>query len=353
MRKPAHHPWGDGADRSLRVCMLVGSLEEQHCGVKDYARRLAEELSKVGVFVEVHAPADESLASFRGLLDAIRRGNFDLVHVQYPSLGFRYALYPHLVGRTGVTPAACVTLHEYSSLPLPQRLSLHLFRWSTRAIVFTTTEEMRLFESLGGESGAEHLCIPIGSNVPTAPTTAVQEATVLYFGQIRPNKGIEAFLELAGLSLARGQGVRFRIMGASLPRHRRYLDAIQAMAPRDVEWQLGASLETVALQMASSLAAYLPFPDGASFRRGSLLAALSNHLPVISPVTAATPPELARVLLAAENPEQAFAQIASLLASPALVAQVRDRSRSLAHAISWPGIAERHRAMYLDLCSRS
>ena len=353
MCRPAHDLSSDKAARPLRVCMLVGSHEEQHCGVKDYARRLAEELSMVSVCVEIHAPADGSLASFRGSLDFIRRGNFDLIHVQYPSVGFRYTLYPHLVGWTGVTGAACVTLHEYSSLPLLQRLSLHLFRWSTRAIVFTTTEERSRFESLGGDGGAEHFCIPIGSNVPTAPPATLREMVVLYFGQIRPNKGIEAFVELARLSLARGQGVDFRILGAALPRHWHYLEALRANAPREIDWQLGAPLETVALQMASSLAAYLPFPDGASFRRGSLLAALSNHLPVISPVGAATPPELARVVLAAENPEQALVQLSFLLAFPALTAQMRDKSRSVAHSTSWLGIAECHRAMYLDLCSQS
>jgi len=336
-------------ETSLKVCLLAGSSQVRHCGVKDYAQRLAEALAERGIEAEVHAPPDWSLLSFLKLRNRLRAGCFDVLHVQYPSIGFRYSLLPHLAGLTGIAKATCVTLHECSRLPRLQRFSTHLFSFSTEAILFTTEEERKSFAG-GAWNGRSSLqVVPIASNVPEAPPGCPSERIVLYFGQIRPDKGIEAFLELARLSAQDGASFEFHMIGACLPRHEDYLQQLRRYAPNNIHWIIGAELTEVALRMSSALAAYLPFPDGATYRRGSIIAALINGLPVISTSFPVTPDSLARVVLRADTPEQAFAHLRLLQDSPERRQEVSAASRLLGLQFSWGQVAETHDLLYKRL----
>jgi glycosyltransferase involved in cell wall biosynthesis len=338
-------------ESSLRVCLLVGNNNIRHCGVKDYTYRLAEALAEHGIEAELHAPADWKVGSFLELRRRLRFGRFDVLHVQYPAIGFRYSLLPHLAGLSGIAPATCVTLHEYSRLPSLQRLSTHLFRLSSRTMLFTTDEERQSF--MGGTSKGRRSfqVIPIASNVPEAPPADRTEPTVLYFGQIRPEKGIEAFLALASLSVTSAATIRFQIVGAYLPRHEEYLRGLRRNAPENVEWIVGADLNEVARRMSSAMAAYLPFPDGASYRRGSMIGALVNGLPVISSCSKATPDELASVILKADTPQQALAHLRLLQDTPERRVKVSAACRALGLHFCWGSVAEAHRLLYERLRS--
>ena len=114
-------------------------------------------------------------------------------------------------------------------------------------------------------------------------------ARVVYFGQIRPNKGLEQFLELANRSIASKRPFKFKIMGSVPGAHQGYMRSLRSACSPAVDWALDLSFADVAETLAASFAAYLPFPDGASERRGSLLAALANGLPVLSTFGSATP----------------------------------------------------------------
>ena len=75
-------------------------------------------------------------------------------------------------------------------------------------------------------------------------------------------------------------------------RRTEYYRVLRECSPADVNRLIDLSFEGVALQMASSLAAYLPFPDGASYRKGTLLASLTNGLPGVTTVASTTPVEM-------------------------------------------------------------
>jgi glycosyltransferase involved in cell wall biosynthesis len=334
---------------SLKVCLVVGDNQTPHCGVKDYAHRLAEALCERGLVAEVVAPANwgwRAVLKFRRLC---RERRFDVIHVQYPSIGVRGSLLPHCLGFLGIAPVACVTIHEYVSKGAAQRACTQLFRFSTNAILFTTDVERVTFERHLKALGPPHITLAIGSNVAALPRSAVTEPVVMYFGQIRGEKGLEAFLALARLSSERGRPFRFQVMGANLPRQAEYIRALQANAPLEVEWLFGLPLNEIAQRMSKAMAAYLPFPDGAGFRRGSLLASLVNGLPVITRVSAVTPPQLATVVLAAETAEQALAHVEMLYSSPVRAQSIGEAGRRLTVPFSWPSIAETHQALYEKL----
>ena len=108
----------------------------------------------------------------------------------------------------------------------------------------------------------------------------------------------------------------------------------------------------VAKAMATAEAAFLPFPDGAGLRRGSLLAALTNGLPVIAPFGAATTEDLRAVLLRADTPGMALEQLRALRAAPKLARQRSVAGRALVRRFAWAAIAERHVALYRSVLTK-
>src|ERR1035441_9803138 len=114
-----------------------------------------------------------------------------------------------------VATGVVVTLHEFSALPLSQRISTHLFRFTSDQLLFTVDTEAAKY----GHSSVTKQVIHIGSNVPVFSTDLQREPIVLYFGQIRPNKGLEEFLELASHSQQLGKPFKYVVIG-SVPQRR-------------------------------------------------------------------------------------------------------------------------------------
>lgn len=330
------------------ICLVVGDNHTSHCGVKDYACHLATALENIGLTVEISAPADWGVRSFLGFCETLRQRRFDIVHLQYPSIGHRKSLLPHLLGVMRAATGFVVTLHEYSALPTQQRVSTHIFRGTADCILFTTELEMMNY----GRSGVIQRAIPIGSNVPAFSSELPRLPNVLYFGQIRPGKGLETFLELARQSLQLGRPFKYQVIGTVPQRRTAYYKALRAKSVKGVEWLIDLQFEEVAQLMAGSLAAYLPFPDGAKYSRGSLLAALTNGLPVITTIDAATPNEMRDLVLPSTGPIEALTHLEILYAQPAEVAALSYAEKQFAARFSWPHIARQHEQVYLETLSR-
>jgi glycosyltransferase involved in cell wall biosynthesis len=317
-----------------------------YCGVKDYTLRLASALQEIDVGAQVMSCPSWDTHSLFPFYKRVRSGRFDVVHVQYPSIGFRWSLAPHLLGLTKAASKTVVTLHDYSTLPLIQRISAHLFQWTTDGIVFTTDFERQKFLRPFWAPSPVTCTIPIGSNVPSYPEELTRQRRVVYFGQIKPGKGIESFVGLAQESIRQELSLTFLVIGSVPERHSEYLSAVRGQSPDEIEWVVNLPLDRISEVLAGSLAAYLPFPDGASYRRGSMLAALMNGLPVIAPSGAATPRELADTILSANGPAEAAAHLKRLCNIPAYMAGVSAASRRLGANFSWLAIAREHQIAY-------
>jgi glycosyltransferase involved in cell wall biosynthesis len=109
--------------------------------------------------------------------------------------------------------------------------------------------------------------------------------------------------------------------------------------------------------LAADLAA-LPFTDGASFRRGSLLAALAHGLPVVTTASAPTPsvpgvPSLLdgvnTLLVPPEQPEALAQALERLMNDQLLRQRVAEGGRALAGQFSWESIAAQHEQFYGQL----
>jgi glycosyltransferase involved in cell wall biosynthesis len=170
---------------------------------------------------------------------------------------------------------------------------------------------------------------------------------VIHFGLIRPNKGIEDVLEFARLAHAERLHLTVRIIGSSPAAHSAYLARLrESSAGLPVTWDLDLNAEIVAERLVRATMAYFPFPDGASEKRTSLLAAMANGLPVLTTKGRFTPSGLDRVVRFCATPDEGVCVAKQLLQEPELRQALSAGAVQYAEKFSWESVAESHIRIY-------
>lgn len=327
----------------MKVCLITGSLPPEPCGVGDYTYRLYEALIKKNIDVELYKEKNWSFSKIFELRDKLKK--FDIVHLQYPTLGYGYSLGPHLLN---LLKTMVITIHEASQAHILRFLSLSLFTFNSKHIVFTSEFErnyfLRFFPYIKNKSSI----IPIGSNIPFENYKGARKNEVIYFGLIAPNKNLEDFIELVKLIKEKNINLICRIIGKI--RDKNYYEQIYKKSINlPIVWSLELEDKEVAKLLSQAKFAYLPFPDGASERRGSLLATLGNGVVTITKKGKFTTKELAESIVIAQSPLDAFYAIVNLLNRDDVWNDFSERSKRYAHKFSWEFIADRHIDLYKKL----
>lgn len=312
-------------------------------------------------------------ASWPVVIEALDRMRPDVLHIQYQTGAF--GMHPainglpwRLRGLRG-RPAVIVTAHDLLDPYLFPKAG-PLRTWVTRrllndadAAIATNDDDLQRAHRLGC---AAHI-IPIGSNItPLLRNESDRRAVraelgvtthtplVAYFGLLGSSKGVDTLITaLVQLPAA----FHLVIIGgeATAPHDRAYAAAVRTqiaacgLADRvTITGQVTASAVSRYLYAADIAA--LPFSDGASFRRGSLLAALTHGLPVVTTAGSTVPSQLRdgeNVLLVPAGDAGALAMaLARLAADSALRARLGQAGQALAAQFSWEAIAARHEAVY-------
>jgi glycosyltransferase involved in cell wall biosynthesis len=325
--------------------MITGSKRPEGCGVTHYSLRLAAALKARGVLCEIVSAQPWSVSVVPDLLRRIDSLDADVVHLQYPAAAYGYSIAPQCLS---VFCPMFVTIHEATQARVLRRLSLYPFSVRSLRIVFTTPYERAYATRWAPWISSRSHVINLGCTIPIVPRpTETGDSSLLYFGLLRPRRGLEELLALAELFQRTGSQQRVSIIGAAPPRWSHYNQEIRARAAKlPVDWYINLPDPLVAELLARSEIAYLPFPDGASQRRTSLIAALSHGLAVVTTRGPQTPPELGDVVDFAGTPFEAMTIIERLQKDVDLR---RRRSVSAMHyaaRFSWDAIADEHITMY-------
>lgn len=333
-----------------KVLMVSGSWPPQACGVGDYTERLCCELEKGGV--NVVRFADDGLSRLYSS-KAVRRAHeadCDLVHVQYPTAGYGRSLTPSVLPSGVRNKPVVVTLHEYAVFRWYRRAWFLPYARYCAARVFTTDEERDLFQRRFPGRGGADLTIEIASNIPAAVNGARSPNRVAYFGLIAPDKGIEAFLGLCEIARVASSGLSFDLIGAVPVQHSRYAETILRRASAcKVDVAIDLPNDAVAKRLAASTFAYLPFPDGASGKRGTLAAAIVNKLTVITRHSDITPGWIRSATLDAQRPEDALKLLLLLRTDSRQREAAARQSALVVPRFRWDTIAQRHADLYRRL----
>jgi glycosyltransferase involved in cell wall biosynthesis len=306
---------------------------------------LGQHLRLKGVTVEIYTGKDWRLRSALKNSRELTRMGLDILHMQYPATGYGWTLGPQFMA---IANAMVLTLHEASQSHMLRRLSLYPFSLRAQQVIFTNEFEQAYVQHFAPWIKNRSHLVPIGNNVPLIPKPIPRTVDkVTYFGLIRPEKGLEEVMELARLLNATSQRKKVRIIGRLMPGHETYYERLRAEGTQyGVEWLIGLNGEPLSRAIASSDIAYVPFPDGASERRSSLIALLANGSAVITTKGPHTPMLMRDAILLAASPLDAHTHVLDLEQNTGKKLLIQQHALNYAAKFEWDNIAARHISIY-------
>lgn len=382
-----------------RVVFLTGAFPRLPCGVGDYTYCLIQALSAYnsnihvltfqdpavvtteevqGAF-QVHSMVPSwSLSNLPVVARYIQQIEPDIVHIQYPST-FGKANRTITANVLGIVARRAghkyvkilTTLHEFGERRLQWRLRALMNALTSDAIICINRFDVPLITKLTfHKKPVTH--IPLASAIPFVPITQEQrqnirqslqitgsDVVLAHFGFITVFKGFEVLLEAVRRLREGDSPVKLLIVTHLYPEkndyHRQMVNLMQQFNIQDV-CLLGEkhySEEEISTYLQAADLAVLPYPEGASDRRSSLLTVLQHRLPVITTMGPNVPPGFEdgknMVLLPPNNPDAVVSAIEKLVREPNSMKHLADEASKLARMFSWNGIAQQTAQFYARL----
>ncbi len=390
----------------MRICLITGEYPPMQGGVGDYTHELGAAFLALGAEVHVltsSAPASGSDSARSSAFEPavhrltsgwdwgvlprvagwVRGHRPDVVHIQYQTAA--YGMHPAvnflpawLHRRAGPTPRVAVTYHDVK-VPYLFPKANAVRTWITYfigrcadAAVATNTED---HAALVGALRRRPYLIPIGSNIaPALPPDfdrdrqrarwgfGPEDVVLCYFGFLNESKGGDTLVRVLDSLVKSGYNCRLLMIGGKVgssdPTNIAYAQHIDALigelglAERVVWTGFSAAAEVSANLMAADVC-LLPYRDGASFRRGSFMAALAHGRPIVSTEPRAAISELRsgeNILLAPPDDVAALAdRVAALVNNPDQRAALGAAASRLSGSFGWDHIARQTLEVYRDV----
>lgn len=390
---------------AMRVLLISAEYPPITGGIGDYTVELAQALSAQDVAIAVLTGDEQSeqvgdvpvLRRVRSWgrklridVDAVlAEWQPDVVHIQYQTGAYQMKPAINLLPSRLDVPTV-VTFHDLRMPYLAPKVA-PLRRYITRvllenaaAVVVTNAEDQA---RLVGDSSLVDdpdlytlsqtlipppVLIPIGANIAVHPLpnrAALREQLgvptngmlVAYFGLLNRSKGVHTIVE--ALQYLPASTYLIIIGGSAIsPQDQEYAQEVQATLKRlnlhkRVIWTGYLRVEDVSHTLQAADVAALPFVDGASYRRGSLLATLAHGLPTITtpPRVLLDPPlrNLHNVLLVEPNDAISLAlAIEQIGDEPKLCTRLTAAARNIAYGFHWDSIATQHRKLYAQVIAQ-
>jgi len=378
----------------MRVGLVTGEYAPMPGGVGDFTRELGTALRALGA--EVHVITSRQARAQAGVVTVhpvigrwgwgallhvralTRRLKLDRLNVQYQAAAFGLAAPVHFLPRwAGVKTV--VTFHDLRIpylFPKAGRLRpaaiTYLARSAAGVIVTDPAEEAELAR----RGGVRHLArIPIGSNIAPQPPEGYdraawraqagvrpEELLLGYFGFLNASKGGDTLISALAILQDRKARVKLALIGgeagASDATDAAFAAQVNKMIAR---YDLGDRIIRTGYVEAPEVSGWLlacdalvlPYRDGASFRRGSLQAALAHGCPIITTEPRQPLPELRDGdnirLVPPESAPALVLAVTQLLDAPEVRARLGRGALALAEQFRWHSIAERTLAFFHSL----
>ncbi|MGQ9626362.1 MAG: glycosyltransferase [Anaerolineae bacterium] len=388
----------------MKVCLITGEFPPMQGGMGDFTSEVGKALAKLGAEVSVITSVkgqghgiSESLAvhplivswgwrSWGPILRALKRESPHVVNIQYQAAA--YGMHPAInflplrLHFFKNKPKVVVTFHDLKTPYLfPKAGSLRwwvilaLVRWSDAVIVTNLEDLLRLRDAAPHPPYPQAHLIPIGSNIaPHLPPGYSRDAwrakwgvrpegiLLSYFGFLNESKGGETLIRALARLVKMGRDVHLLMVGGKVgssdPTNLAYARKVEALIEElglagRILWTGYTEANEVSANLVASDICVLPYRDGASFRRGSFMAALAHGLPIISTRPRVVLPELEDgqnlALVPPDAPDALAEKIMALADSPSLRARLAQGAEELGRAFSWESIAEKTLTLFRHL----
>lgn len=328
--------------------MVTGSYPPDTCGVGDYTHQLKLALHTRGVQAELIYGVNWDMAHFKTINRKVCKMGPDLIHIQYPTVGYGSGLTPQLLC---ISNSCIVTLHEVSQAHYLRKFSLYLFFIFAKHLIFTSLYEQDYASKLAPWIRRKSSIIPIGSNIRHYSHSSIRKNYCIgYFGIIGPGKGLEQVIVLAKLIKDNSLDFNIYIIGLPNPNVPDYYQELRLKSGElPIIWKVGLAEEEVAELLSEIPVAYMPFPDGVSERRSSLLALLANGVVTITTKGRHTTRGLEEIVLFSDSPEDTIDILKRLFNNDRERRRLSENGKRYCVSRSWVNIAEKHIELYRKL----
>jgi glycosyltransferase involved in cell wall biosynthesis len=380
----------------MRIGIITGEFPPMQGGVGDYSMELARELAKQGhelfvltnVQAQQHIPLpgisvqptveqwgrwgqSEAPRGIQQAVDWVKANQLDVVDIQYQAAAYNmHAAANDLPRRLNGLVPVVTTFHDLlepylfpKAGPLRKRVIYQMAQNSTGVIVTNRQDEAELYDAGNMPPIAR---IPIGSNIAVNPPAEYDPVTwrsklgipynaflIGFFGFINRSKGVDTLAEAVRI-LAETYKKDVQLLfiggqtGSSDETNVQQADIAQELIgglgiAKQVHWTGFVDAELVSANLMACDVVALPFKDGVSLRRGTLMATLAHGRPLVTTFPAQNDPDLmdgfAMRMVPPENPQRLAEVLNELATDQDQRRELGQNARVLADQFTWDTIA--------------
>ncbi len=383
----------------MRVGMVTGEYPPMEGGVGAFTREVARAMVRLGHEVHIFTRQAVGNVEESGIhvtaavgaqwgwrtLGAIRRWaqghEPTILNVQFQTAAFDMLPAIHWLPASlrGAYPAV-ITFHDLR-VPYLFPKAGRLRPWTVRKLARDANAVIatdRADEDRLRQWGIAHIrWIPIGSNVRRQSPADYDRDTwrerlglgpadllISYFGFLNESKGGLVLMEALARLVSEGVPAHLVMIGgragASDPANYTYGERVDARIAAynlggRVHWTGFVGDEDVSAHFLASDITALPYLDGVSLRRGTLMAALEHGRAIVTTIPQTDVPELdgALVTVPAGDADRLAETILMVWQDEKQRRELEANARAAADLFSWDGIAERTVALYEDVVDGS
>ncbi len=353
----------------MKILQITSMLKPYRCGIGDYTWRLAISLAEKKSFqVKILAKTSEesskvinvgewNLLKILKIWSEIKSFAPDIVHLQYPGKGLGYFIVlPFLIIFLKLEGFKIVlTLHEYEiSSPFRKLSSLWIAALSSNLVFTNDREKEKISDKLffrGKKSAVIGLAPNIYNSSGTFKRIPDKINKVATFGLFYPGRMMENVLNVFGK--LNGKYFEFYVIGSYDELHYSYFEKVKKEADsvcknKKVNFILNKDEKFLKSFLGEMELFVLLYSDGASFKRTSLMSAMSFGIPVVSNLGKATPIELIDSvnIMLGENEDEIVKKTNGIIHDPILYSKISYNSYLLGKKFSWSEIAIKHTELY-------
>lgn len=220
--------------------------------------------------------------------------------------------------------------------------------------------------------------IPIGSNIQGRVLSAAERAAqrqaygyrddhvvIGYFGFLNRSKGGETLIRTLRELVKNDVNAHLLMIGerigASDPTNTQYLREVATLIEKlevteRIQWTGRLASDAVAGALNACDVLFMPYEDGASLRRGTLMAGLANGCAIVTTTPQVPVPQLVNgqdlLFVPPGAPKVAARAIQRVIHTPELARALRQNAHTLSQRFTWDRIAAQHLALYEKILQR-
>jgi glycosyltransferase involved in cell wall biosynthesis len=378
----------------MRIGMITGEYPPMLGGLGAYTQRLSEQFCADGHEVHILTMQGSQQTPPRATVSAnISRWGWhsikqvqawqaeqqlDVVSLQFQTAAYQMSAWVHLLPRFTASGTPFVTtfhdLREPYLFPKAGKFRQTIVNYLARqsdGIILTNQED-----AITMTWHPNNQLIPIGSNIVPNPTASqafhpnhtwdAQDFELVFFGFVNQTKGLDILLE--SLAELRQQGIPAKLTiagdrtGSTDATNIAFSQTIDALIQEHnltehVHWTGFADDEVIGHYLEKADAVVLPFRDGASYRRGTLMAAIQHEAVIVTTCPQVQIPNFVHgenmLLVPPNNVTDLTAALHGLYNNAPLAAKLRQGIDGLYQHFRWDHIADKHIQFFEHLMERS